>query len=102
MRRQNDDRRSEDRRSTVACGSLDRAADGAQDLADLAAQEDEGDDRDDGDEGEDQRVLRETLAVLVLRSGDERWIRCILDVSLYDAVVSRTATPYRSSERCMT
>src|SRR6476646_12242199 len=44
---------------------LDRVADVAQDGADLAAQEDEGDDRDDRDEGEDQRVLRETLAVLV-------------------------------------
>src|SRR6188474_2832652 len=44
---------------------LDRAADRAQDLADLSAQEDEGDDRDDGDEGEDQRVLREALAVFV-------------------------------------
>src|SRR5687768_13917468 len=44
---------------------LDRAADRAQDLADLAAQEDEGDDRDDGDEGKDQRVLREALAVFV-------------------------------------
>ena len=28
-------------------------------------QEDQRDDRHDGDEGEDQRVLRETLAVLV-------------------------------------
>src|SRR6186997_2001463 len=44
---------------------LDRVADGAQDLADLAAQEDQGDDRDDRDEREDQRVFRETLAILV-------------------------------------
>jgi hypothetical protein len=42
------------------------------DRLDLAAQEDEGDDRDDGDEGEDQRVLRETLAVLVaMKRGEE-------------------------------
>ena len=44
---------------------LDRRADHAERLADLAAQEDEGDDRDDGDEREDQGVLRETLAFLV-------------------------------------
>src|SRR6186997_3059023 len=44
---------------------LDRVADGAQDLADLAAQEDEGDDRNDRDEGEDQRIFGKTLAVLV-------------------------------------
>src|SRR5690349_18911175 len=44
---------------------LDRAADRAEDGADLAAQEDEGDDRDDRDEGEDQRVLREALAFLI-------------------------------------
>src|SRR5690242_21713704 len=44
---------------------LDRVAHRAQDLADLAAQEDQGDDRDDRDEREDQRVLRETLAILV-------------------------------------
>jgi len=54
-------RKSEDCRST----GLDRAADGAQDLADLAAQEDEGDDRDDRDEREDQRVLGETLALVI-------------------------------------
>src|SRR5438552_3813814 len=44
---------------------LDRAADRAEDLADLTAQEDQGDDRNDRDEGEDQRVLGETLAFLV-------------------------------------
>jgi len=45
---------------------LDGRADGAQDPADLRAQEDQGDDRHDRDEGEDQRVLRETLAFLVI------------------------------------
>src|SRR5664279_2196480 len=44
---------------------LDRAADGAQNRADLAAQEDQGDDRDDRDEGEDERVLGEPLTLLV-------------------------------------
>src|ERR1035437_7319847 len=44
---------------------LDRLADGAQDLADLAAQEDEGDDRENRDQGEDQCVLRESLTFLV-------------------------------------
>src|SRR5215204_790853 len=53
------------RRSSRYRSRLDRVADGAQDLADLAAKEDQGDDRDDGDEGEDQRVLREALAVFV-------------------------------------
>src|SRR5689334_16939943 len=53
------------RRSFPLALRLDRVADGAQDLADLAAQEDQGDDRDDRDEREDQRVLRETLAILV-------------------------------------
>src|SRR5207249_9042362 len=48
---------------------LDGVADVAEDLADAAAQEDQGDDRHDGDEGEDQRVLRETLAVLVATEG---------------------------------
>src|SRR5689334_16390837 len=44
----------------------------SQDARDLGAQEDQGDDRDDGDEREDQRVLGETLALLVLReAGDE-------------------------------
>src|SRR6478752_2299038 len=52
---------------------LDRRTDLAQDGADLAAQEDEGDDRDDRDQGEDQRVLRETLALLVTtKRGEER------------------------------
>src|SRR5712691_879826 len=46
-------------------GLLDRVTDGAEDLADLAAQEDEGHDRHDRDEGEDQRVLGEALAFLV-------------------------------------
>ena len=48
------------------CGqrSARPSADRAQDLR-LAAQEDQGDDRDDGDEREDQRVLGETLALLV-------------------------------------
>src|SRR5688572_19595174 len=49
--------------AVVGGSRLDRAADRAQDLADLAAQEDEGNDRDDRDEGEDQRVLREALAI---------------------------------------
>src|SRR5688572_21091784 len=44
---------------------LDRRPDRAQDRADLGAQENQGNDRDDRDEGEDQRVLRETLALLV-------------------------------------
>src|SRR5215210_5841692 len=51
---------------------LDRAADLAQDGADLSAEEDEGDDRDDRDEGEDQRVLGETLAVLVTTKRGEK------------------------------
>src|SRR4051812_30875585 len=52
--------------------SLDRGAHVVKDVRDLAAQEDQGDDRDDGDEREDQRVLRETLALLVLvEPGDE-------------------------------
>src|SRR5690242_2283966 len=53
--------------------SLDRGADLAEDRGDLVAEEDQGDDRHDGDEGEDQRVLRETLAVLIpLELGEER------------------------------
>src|SRR6186997_1778965 len=60
------------RRSIVAGDLvLDRAADLAQDLADLAAQEDEGDDRDDRDEREDQGVLSEPLAFLVPIKGGE-------------------------------
>src|SRR6266850_113495 len=50
-------------------GTLDRAADRAENRADLVAQEDQGDDRNDRDEGEDQRVLRETLAFLVAAEG---------------------------------
>src|SRR5687768_1874100 len=64
-------RRSEDRRFPSGLDGVcrsDRLADRVQDVADLAAQEDEGDDRDDRDEGEDQRVLRETLAFLVIAS----------------------------------
>jgi hypothetical protein len=53
-------------RGCAAVRLLDGAAHGAEDLAHLGAQEDQGDDRHDGDEGEDQRVLRETLAVLVV------------------------------------
>src|SRR5450759_2233984 len=49
---------------------LDRIADVAEDLRDLATQEDEGDDRDDRDEGEDQGVFGEALPLLVAR--DER------------------------------
>src|SRR5919206_2694258 len=45
---------------------LDGVADRAEDLAHLLTQEDQGDDRHDRDEGEDQRVLRETLAFLVV------------------------------------
>src|SRR2546425_5811842 len=44
---------------------LDAGTDGAEDVADGAAQEQEGHDRNDRDEGEDQRVLRETLTFLV-------------------------------------
>src|SRR5919108_5478285 len=67
---------------------LDRVAHRAQDLADLAAQEDEGHDRDDRDEREDQRVLRETLAILVaadefhyakIQIVEERHSGCLLD-----------------------
>src|SRR4029078_6612014 len=65
-----DDRRS---LSLIRGTRLDRAADRAQDRADLAAQEDQGNDRDDGDEGEDQRVFGETLAILVpAERGEER------------------------------
>src|SRR5450759_3022885 len=45
---------------------LNRRADGAQNLADRAAQEELGDERDDRDESEDQRVFGEALAVLVV------------------------------------
>ena len=38
-----------------------------QDARDLAAQEDQGHDGDDGNERKDQRVLGETLALLVIR-----------------------------------
>ena len=55
----------------VGARSLDRVADGAQDPRDLLAKEDQRDDRDDGDEGKDQRVLGETLAVLVAPNGSE-------------------------------
>src|SRR6187455_664014 len=66
---------------------LDRVADRLQDRADLPAQEDEGDDRDDRDQSEDQRVLRETLAILVaadgfrrakIEVGEERHTWCLL------------------------
>ena len=43
----------------------------AEDGRDLAAEENEGDDRDDGDEREDQRVLGQTLALLVPTNGGE-------------------------------
>ena len=49
--------------------ALDRVTDVAENLRDLAAQEDEGDDRDDRDQGEDQRVLRETLTLLLAAEG---------------------------------
>src|SRR5215213_9530915 len=71
-----------------SCGTegsrLDRRADGAEDRLDLAAEEDQGDDRDDRDEGEDQRVLRETLSLLVLAERgeelmNERHCGCLLD-----------------------
>ena len=48
------------------------SADRVQDARDLVAQEDKGDDRDDGDEREDQRVLGETLALLVLAERSEQ------------------------------
>src|ERR1700694_5750052 len=54
---------------------LDGAADGAQHLADLAAEEDKGDDREDRDQGEDQRVLRESLALLI--ANEERRDECV-------------------------
>ena len=44
---------------------LDGLPDGAEDARHLGAEEDQRDDRDDRDEREDQRVLRETLALLV-------------------------------------
>src|SRR5882672_1296872 len=44
---------------------LDRVTDVAENRGDLAAQENEGDDRDDRDEREDQRVLGETLALVL-------------------------------------
>src|SRR5450756_559002 len=50
--------------------TLDRVADGAQDRLDLPAEEDQSDDREDRDQGEDQRVLRESLALLL--SDEER------------------------------
>jgi hypothetical protein len=56
----------------MAAGS-DGIADVAEDAADLTAKEDQREDRDDRDEGEDQRVLRETLAVLASGSLDESW-----------------------------
>src|SRR3954469_4872064 len=70
-------RRTSRRPNLQGARELDRVADVRQDRRDLAAQEDEGHDRDDGDEREDQRVLRETLALLVLadrgeQRGDER------------------------------
>ena len=59
---------------------LDRVADRAQDLADLAAQEDEGDDRNDRDEREDQGVLSEALAFLVpVKGGEEPEIHVVDD-----------------------
>src|SRR5688500_1911716 len=45
--------------------SLDGLADGAEDARHLRAEEDQRDDRDDRDQGEDQRVLRETLALVL-------------------------------------
>jgi len=44
---------------------LDARADGVEDPRDLAAQEEQRNDRDDRDQGKDQRVLGETLALLV-------------------------------------
>ena len=50
---------------SVVGSGLDRVADGAQDLADLATQEDEGDDRNDGDQRQDECVFREALALFI-------------------------------------
>ena len=44
---------------------LERVAEFAQDRADLSAEEEQRDDREDRDQGKDQRVLRESLALLV-------------------------------------
>ena len=44
---------------------IERAADDAQLVADLAAEEEQGDDGDDGDESKDECVFREALAVFV-------------------------------------
>src|SRR4051812_28319959 len=52
--------------------TLDRVADVAEDAGNLAAQEDKGDDRDDGDESEDQRILGETLTLLVALEGRDK------------------------------
>jgi hypothetical protein len=51
----------------------------AQDVADLATEEDERDDREDRDESEDQRVLRESLAVLI--ADEERRDKCAYDAN---------------------
>ena len=56
---------------TVGCVDdadvLERVADDAELVADLAAEEDQGDDGDDGDESEDQCVFGKALAVVVVR-----------------------------------
>src|SRR4051812_2806204 len=82
-----------------AAGWLDRRADVRQDRRDLAAEEDEGDDRDDGDEREDQRVLGETLALLVLtergeQRGDERHEGLLYECES-PAIGGVAAPPYR-------
>src|SRR3954451_22199269 len=79
-------------RPPAGCTSLDRRADGRQDLGDLAAQEDQGDDRDDRDEREDQRVLGETLALLLV-TREERRDECVevlhVEITSFPAGVSR-------------
>ena len=75
---------------TVRQGGPRPSADRAQDRADLAAQEDEGDDRDDRDEREDQRVLRETLSVVLTELVDDCLEPVHLAISFDRASVPRT------------
>src|SRR5665811_1136802 len=72
---------------------LDRASDGAQDLADLAAEEDQGDDRHDRDEGEDQCVLGEPLTLLV--ANEERRDECVQTSHVLFTSFPRVMTPRR-------
>src|SRR5674536_17398 len=75
---------------------LDRAADGAEDRADLAAEEDQGDDRHDRDEGEDQCVLGEPLALLV--ANEERRDECVQTSHvLFTSFLTKVSRKGRSS-----